>query len=476
MPLTATFTEDMVQGLSSDPATFKRAKEIVAAKKFRNLGISADGTWLFGEIQGSASEPYQVSADFQDPNNPVLRSSSPSRKLPDKYSLALLLAYLNDPGAFGPREASDDLLYRREKKLALDEKKKSGSAVPRKINKAAAEKKLAAQREGLEHLEKLLVDLVSEGQWLEAGKLERIERQAKQLSDAHLPALTFGLRRLLAVAKQKDLNDEEKLAIAAEAIGHVWGTARKVRAYLDQKPATAEDDALIEDLLGKSWQLSELREKGCFQADLLLYELAFERIDDESRQQRLEISNLLDLNTGAIQQAITYRPFKGLSQVPEQTSFVLPLSVPEAAVYPGFINRRILWEKGSEQVIENPPANFLEEAYNLARPDFASALEEFHGQLRMPFAPHEAVFFLRCERIGKVGERVVIEDANGARLEMKDRRKDYANAANLGRAAGMLSEGKPGVLVRLYVLPLSNTIVGLPLAAVTQKHHLRLGL
>jgi hypothetical protein len=71
---------------------------------------------------------------------------------------------------------------------------------------------------------------------------------------------------------------------------------------------------------------------------------------------------------------------------------------------------------------------------------------------------------------------VVLEDAAGNRVETADRRKDFSNAANLVRAMGMLGRDKPAVLVRLFVQPVSNTIVALPLAALTAKHHLRLGL
>jgi hypothetical protein len=74
MPLTATYTEEMVRGIAPDEATFNKAQEVAKAKHFQNLGISADGTWLLGECQGSGHEPYQLSADFHDPQNPVLTS------------------------------------------------------------------------------------------------------------------------------------------------------------------------------------------------------------------------------------------------------------------------------------------------------------------------------------------------------------------------------------------------------------------
>jgi hypothetical protein len=479
MPLTATYTEETIRGMAPDPATFQKAEEIARARRFQNLGVSADGSWLLGECQGIAVEPYRISADFHDPANPVLRSSSPSRQSPDKFSLGLLLSYLHEPDAFQTREPGEDLLIKREKKIALDEKKKSGSAAPRKISKASPDKKAAAQRDGLEALEKLLVELTASGHWFEAGQLEKIERYSKQIADASVPAATHGLRRLTLIAKQKDTTEDEKNVQGAEVIGAIWAAVKMAHAILDGKQ-TGEDpayvDAVTEDVIGKSWQFPELREKGYFATDLSLFELAFERIDDEARQQRLEASDLLDVGSGAVHQAIAYRPFKGLNQIPEQTSFTTPITIAEAAICPGFINRRLRWEKGTEQLIENPPADYLAKAHAQAKADFEEALEAFRAQMQQPLAPREALFFLRAERIGRIGDRVAIQDASGTRIEMKDRRKDYSNVANLVRAAGMMGREKPGVLVRFYLSPMTNTILGLPLAAVSPKAHLRLGL
>jgi len=476
MPLTATFTEETVRGIAPDEATFKKAGEIARSGKFANLGVSADGSWLLGEFAGVAALPYQLSADFHDPAIPVLRSNSPSRVTPDKFSLGLLLSYLQDPDAFAPREPGDELLIKREKKLAMDEKKKTGSAAPRKISKTAPDKKLTAQRDALEVLERLLVEMVAGGVWFSPQHVEKVEKLSKQISDASIPAATFGLRRLQLIAKQKDLNEDDKVIAGTDVIAAIWSAVKRTRATLAGKPIENDADALYEDLTGKTWQTNDLREKGCVLTELSLLELAFERIDDEARQQRLEVSNLLDLTSGQIYQAIANRPFKGLNQIPQQTSYMTPLTVPEGSLVPGFVNRRLRWEKGSEHLNENPPGDLLEKALGLARTDFKEALAEFRAQLKQPLAPRDAVFFLRCEKLGKVGDKVIIADADGTRVELKDRRKDYSNVANLVRAAGMIGKDKPAVLVRFYVLPLTNMVLAVPLAAVSAKHHLRLGV
>ena len=202
MPLNVPITEDMVRGLAPDDTTWAKAAELAGSDRLLNPGVSADGTWLLADAKGAAKDPYHVSADFVDPNSPVLRSNSPSRQAPDKYTLALLLKYARTPDAFGTREPADDLLAKREKKVAADERKKFGPSAPKREKKSVADKQTAAQRDGIEVLERLLVDLVAVGKWFEEERIEKLERQAKSLGDAHLPLATYTLRKLLLLSKQ----------------------------------------------------------------------------------------------------------------------------------------------------------------------------------------------------------------------------------------------------------------------------------
>jgi hypothetical protein len=480
MPLNVPITEDMVRRLAPDDATWEKAAELAGSDRLANPGVSADGTWLLADAKGAAKEPYRVSADFVDPNNPVLRSDSPSRQSPDKYTLALLLKYARTPDAFGTREPADDLVAKREKKVAADERKKFGPGAPKREKKSAADKQIAAQRDGLEVLDRLLIDLVAAGHWFEEGRVEKLERQAKSLGDAHLPLATYTLRKLLLLAKQKGIGEEERMFLGADLIGQLWQIVQRGKAYLDGRLPEGETenerDALIEDVLGRPWQLSDLKDKGYWKENLSLLELAYERTDDDSRQQRVETSDLIDLDTGDIYQAIAHRPYKGLNPVPEQPSYAAPLTISEAAVYPGFLNRRVRWEKTVETV-GRPNPDLLEAAYNLAVPDVGAVVDAFKDQLKHPLAPRETVVLLQLEHVGRIGERhVALEDAAGNRVETADRRKDYSNSANLVRAMGMLGRERPAVLVRLFVQPVSNAIAALPLAAMTAKHHLRLGL
>src|SRR3954465_90654 len=84
MPLNVPITEDMVRGLAPDDATWAKAGEIAGSDRLVNAGVSADGTWLLADAKGAAKDLYHVSADFVDPNKPVLRSTSPARQAPDQ--------------------------------------------------------------------------------------------------------------------------------------------------------------------------------------------------------------------------------------------------------------------------------------------------------------------------------------------------------------------------------------------------------
>lgn len=477
------FTEDAVQRLASDDDSYKSGHNLIRKKSFLNPGISADKTWLLGECKGSGKNPYVVSVDVANAAQPTFRCNCPSRKFPCKHSLGLLLLYVQSADQFKAREPSEELQAKREKKTAREQKKTEEggtTAKPKKVNVAALQKKIAAQRDGLDLLEKLVVDLVAGGQWYESNRLARLDRQAKQLGDAFLNAAMFNVNRLVVLGREDGISDDERNARASDLIGQLWATVQKGRNYLEEKLSSdenqAEADAVIEEVLGKTWQLTELKEKGYFKADLHLFELAYECFFDAAQVQQIEHSHLVNLTDGAIYQATALRPLKALKHTAEQPSYMQPLLLAEAAVYPGFLNRRVRWAKSAEKFDEMKLAH-LEKAYTAAKAEFKGAIDAFKQQLKHPLAPRDAIMLLRCQRLGKVGERVVLEDSAGLRLEAIDRRRNgYSNVANLVRAGGMLNADRPAVLVRLYVQPLPNTIVAEPLAILTPKHHLRLGL
>jgi hypothetical protein len=471
-------TENLIQRLAPDDDVFQSGRGLVRQKSFGNLGRSADGTWLLGACKGSGKQPYAVSVDLIDPEKPVARCSCPSRKFPCKHGVGLMLAFLQSPQGFGTREPAGDLLARRTKLAARKEKAPEPareSAAPRKVNTAALAKKAAAQHDGLDLLAKLLADLVTAGKWFEKARLDRLERQGRQLNDFYVPGTRVTVQRLVLLGRDQKVSEEDRAARAADLVGRLWDTVRKGREYLDAKAAgSAELDPAVEDALGKVWQSIELRDLGHVRCDLSLMELAHERSDDDAAEMRVETSHLVELGTGTLYQAIGYRPFKGMSHVPEQPSYPQPLKVAEAVVYPGFVNRRVRWDRAAEQAEEPTPAH-RQAAYRAAAPAFAPVLAALREQLKHPLAPRELVALLRCERVGRVGDTVVLLDAAGERIAAADR-AGAPTVANLARAAGMASVKRPAVLARLAARPPANGVAAEPLAVLTPDCHLRLGV
>lgn len=76
------------------------ARSITAALKLARPGPWSDtgctDTLLWGKCQGSGSTPYQVSVDLTGPS---VRCTCPSRKLPCKHGLGLLLLWVDGDGA-----------------------------------------------------------------------------------------------------------------------------------------------------------------------------------------------------------------------------------------------------------------------------------------------------------------------------------------------------------------------------------------
>src|SRR5437868_5122151 len=118
--MSLTFTEDLIRQIAPDDASLKAGRGL--RRDLAKLGISADDSWLLGQCQGSAKEPYKVSVDFGNPAAPVGRCTCPSRKFPCKHALGLMFAYLDKPDKFAKTEPPADLLAKRDKQVHRAEK------------------------------------------------------------------------------------------------------------------------------------------------------------------------------------------------------------------------------------------------------------------------------------------------------------------------------------------------------------------
>ncbi|MEO0719045.1 MAG: SWIM zinc finger family protein [Pseudomonadota bacterium] len=93
-----------IEALASDQKALRAAVTLHRERGWSILRRSADADLIWGERQGSGAAPYQMAVDLRDLAS---RCSCPSRKLPCKHVLALLLQAAEHPEDFSEGEPPD---------------------------------------------------------------------------------------------------------------------------------------------------------------------------------------------------------------------------------------------------------------------------------------------------------------------------------------------------------------------------------
>jgi hypothetical protein len=446
-------SEGYIESAAPNADALKNGRALVAKGKFSALGIDADETILFGKCAGSGKEPYSVSCDFARPDQPTHRCTCPSRQFPCKHSVGLMLAYVLKKASFKTAPVPPDLLEKREKLVARAEKKKDETQKPKTVNKGALAKKIRAQLDGLDLLEKLTLDLTRIGIGnMNAKSAREIEEKAKQLGNAYLPGAQAALHRYTQLFVDKDVVPVAKAAVARgggggeavysealDQLARLHALVKQGRAYLqrrlDDPELKPETESAIAAWLGHAWQLAELRAAGLVQTDVELLQLAFKTYDDAARQEYIDSGAWMNLSSGRIQLTQTFRPYKAAKYIKSEDSFFEVAQVKELCVYPGDVNPRVRWDGMTSRPLQ---ARDYVRVRELARPDFSEVVKEVKNNLKAPLADRQPVYALRFKRIGLVGGVPMVEDAKGERLAMTD--------------SGMTEEGPSCHLLR-FVAP-----------------------
>lgn len=422
--------EGYVQSAAPNADAMKNGRALVIKGKFAALHIDADETVLFGRCAGSGKEPYTVSCDFVRADQPTYRCSCPSRQFPCKHSVGLMFAFVLKRSSFKTAPIPPDLAEKRDKLAGRVEKRKEEAAKPRTVNKDALAKKIRAQLDGLDLLEKLSLDLTRIGIGnMNAKSAREIEDKAKQLGNAYLPGAQAALHRYTRLFADEPGAGTAKQAARGEAIysealdqlARLHALVRHGRAYLQKRLADPdlkpETESGIAAWLGHAWQLAELRAAGLVQADAELLQLAFNTHDDVARQEYVDTGVWMNLNTGKIQITQNFRPYKAVKYIKSDDSFFGVAQVKELCVYPGDVNPRVRWE-GMEPRPAGP--GDYRRVRDHARPEFAEVIREVKNTLKVPLADKQPIYAVLFKRIGQVNGIPVIEDAKGERLTMTD--------------------------------------------------------
>ncbi len=419
--------EQFIDSAAPNAEAAKNGRGLVLKNKFVSFHKSADDTLLFANCQGSGKEPYLCSADFASPDTPVYRCTCPSRQFPCKHSLGLLFAFTQGK-SFKVADVPEAISSKREKAAARVEKKKEVAEQPRTVNKSALTKKIKAQLEGIDLLEKLTLDLVRLGIGnMNAKSASEVEVQAKQLGNAYLPGAQSALHnytKLFSTDAGEERTSTQREAIYSEALdqlGRLHSLVKQGRAYLNRRledPELApETETGIAAWLGHAWQLRELKDAGLVQTDSELVQLAFNSHDDVARKEFVDTGIWLNLSTGRIQLTQNFRPYKAVKFIKSDDSFFDVAQVAELCVYPGDVNPRIRWEGMTSRPLT--PQD-LQRARSHGQADFAKVIKDVKSQIKGPLADKQPIHALNFKRMGRIGDAYVVEDAKGERLVMTD--------------------------------------------------------
>jgi hypothetical protein len=464
-------TEATIQRIAFDGQVLRSAQEVT--RSFRWVGRSGDSSWLLAEYLGSSPEPYFLDVDLDIPAKPIGNCTCPSQKQPCKHIIGLLLLYVRAPERFQVRQPTEDMQRRRcERDAWKQQREQVIRTAPANISQVVV-KKDQAQRDGLRLLERLLLDLVIGASWTAESSRRRMTDVAAQLIDHYLPRVAL-LQQRMEYQARKDRPGPGLLDQASQ----LWALVRKLGKYLEgrQGESPGPIDPILAEFLSDGLRMEDLRELGCIRTGMQLYELAWERYDDPATGLRNEVSHLIDTRDNTLYHATTPRPTPSPKEAALQASYREVVEPAEAAIYPGWMTRRIRWEPMAEKVRPFRVGE-LGGVHDRVVRDFAPILEEFRKQCKDPLAPREATAILGCENIGKVGDRLVLEDEKGNRMRMVDRPQGprFPAVLALERAAGYLRY-RPAVLVRLVLAAGPNQIVAQPLAIFNPSMHLRLSL
>jgi hypothetical protein len=271
-------TSDQVLAMAPDASAAAAGKKHGNVRLWKNLGTSASALW--GECQGSAL--YQVKVELASLTS---QCSCPSRKLPCKHSLGLLMLAATDKAAVPvtePPEWVTSWLAKRQASAAHKQErmeKRAAGDEPSADQLKTAEKRMATVKKGLDGLDLWLNDLIRQGlASVQTQPASFWERQAARLRDAQAPTLDTRVRRLAAIPNasadwpEKLLAELGKLALLTHAFRLEEGLTSEMREEirqligwnLTQEEVNARGETLRDDWL-IAGQVVEETERGKMQ-------------------------------------------------------------------------------------------------------------------------------------------------------------------------------------------------------------------
>ena len=251
------WTPQQVAALAPDASSLAAARRLARPGPWSDTG-STD-TLVWGKCQGSGKAPYQVSVDLTEP---AFRCSCPSRKLPCKHGLALLMLWVEGSGSVqDAAEAAGFAADWAAERAARATSRTAGRAAradraPDPTAQAKRlEERLALMTSGMDDFARWLGDLARGGTAsVRSQPYAWWDTTAARLVDAQLPGLADQVRSMASdVATRSDWPDH-----LLAAMGRWWTVTRA----WSQREA-ADDDAAgdLRTVIGWSVSTESVRQR-----------------------------------------------------------------------------------------------------------------------------------------------------------------------------------------------------------------------
>lgn len=429
-------SEQWIISQAPNAAATKNGRMLSQKGSFSQLQKTEDETLFWADCKGSGKQPYHTSIDLSKPDSPVCRCSCPSRQFPCKHAIGLMFEILGEK-PFTVAEIPKDLAEKRAKQADKAAKKSASTTTekPKRSNAAAKAKKIKKQLEGLDKAQNMMTELLSNGLGTLAGTSVKIyEALAKELGSYYLTGAQTAFIRL--AEQVETIQQDPDHADYQEAIRIlIWLNAmiQKSRDFLqkklDQKEYDVEDNLLYE-ALGGIWKLEELEKIGLCKTNVQLIQLSFDVLYDFAKQEYIDRAYWMELDSGAIHQTLNYRPFKAVKYIKAEDSCFEAVQATTLCYYPGSGNQRIRWQESQMKPISNA---MLEQAMAHAQRDVVQAVKLVKNEIKNTMSEKYLAVALAFARIGKVDDEWVAEDAQGARIVLRDRTADGKDHATVDK-------------------------------------------
>lgn len=412
-------TEENIRILTSNPSTLANGKKLVSKKEYLDLGKDKDNTVIFGKCKGSGKNPYSVSVDFSQ-ENPVFRCSCPSRQIPCKHAVGLMVAY-NQGLTFETAEIPEDLAEKMkkyaEKKEKKEQKEQETEKKPKKTNSTAAVKKMKKQVEAFEMLKVFIHEITESGIGGIEARQNECKNISKQLGDAGLRYPQQLVNALSAAEGEYEATD-----ILTKLYSLTVRCEKMLGEKIEAKNAEPEN-SMLNQYLGTPWKTEQLEEIGRVRENTDLVQLSFDIHENRNSGNLEETGYWVELSTGEIMRTLNIRPLNRLKYVQADDSIFSKIHASKLYIYPAEVAGRIKYVSDKSSKIERED---IEKIRSYAYAKLADVMKQAKGYLKNTLSANSYPILLRFSQIGFCEGKVLLEDCAGERIQL-----DYDNKALL---------------------------------------------